>query len=220
MFCPRCKAEYRDGFTECSDCGVPLVRTLADASASGGAPDSRESVELLWSGIESAASTAIAEALDAAKISFHATSREVGPLPGLSRPVYAILIHSRDRIAARAALEVVRQKLETSGPDAADAADLESTSNDPAQNEDSGDSSALPPPDYVPEDFDPDDATAEVWSGTDAMMAQSLKNCLRENGIGCVVSDVNGNLRVCVLPSAETRAREIVREIVEATPPS
>ena len=25
MFCPECAAEYREGFTECSDCGVELV---------------------------------------------------------------------------------------------------------------------------------------------------------------------------------------------------
>lgn len=29
MFCPECEAEYREGFTECSDCGVALVHTLA-----------------------------------------------------------------------------------------------------------------------------------------------------------------------------------------------
>ena len=28
MFCPKCKAEYREGFTECSDCKVPLVWEL------------------------------------------------------------------------------------------------------------------------------------------------------------------------------------------------
>ena len=28
MFCPECRAEYREGFTECSDCGIPLVREL------------------------------------------------------------------------------------------------------------------------------------------------------------------------------------------------
>ena len=28
MFCPECEAEYREGFTECSDCGVPLVWAL------------------------------------------------------------------------------------------------------------------------------------------------------------------------------------------------
>lgn len=24
MYCPQCRAEYRDGFTECSDCHIPL----------------------------------------------------------------------------------------------------------------------------------------------------------------------------------------------------
>lgn len=28
MYCPKCKAEYRQGFTVCADCGVPLVYEL------------------------------------------------------------------------------------------------------------------------------------------------------------------------------------------------
>ncbi len=28
MFCPQCQGEYRAGFTECADCGVPLVDAL------------------------------------------------------------------------------------------------------------------------------------------------------------------------------------------------
>lgn len=28
MFCPECRAEYREGFTECADCKVPLVPEL------------------------------------------------------------------------------------------------------------------------------------------------------------------------------------------------
>ncbi|HKS25489.1 MAG TPA: hypothetical protein VJZ76_22050 [Thermoanaerobaculia bacterium] len=28
MFCPSCETEYREGFTECSDCGVELVWAL------------------------------------------------------------------------------------------------------------------------------------------------------------------------------------------------
>ncbi len=30
MFCPKCKAEYREGFTVCAECGVPLVEKLSD----------------------------------------------------------------------------------------------------------------------------------------------------------------------------------------------
>ena len=36
MHCPRCLTEYRDGFSECADCRVPLVRGLPPA------PETRE----------------------------------------------------------------------------------------------------------------------------------------------------------------------------------
>ncbi|MDH3391249.1 MAG: hypothetical protein OEL85_05585 [Desulfobulbaceae bacterium] len=29
MFCPKCRAEYREGFLECSDCDVDLVEKLS-----------------------------------------------------------------------------------------------------------------------------------------------------------------------------------------------
>jgi hypothetical protein len=28
MFCPKCKCEYREGFTTCSDCNISLVESL------------------------------------------------------------------------------------------------------------------------------------------------------------------------------------------------
>lgn len=30
MICPKCKAEYRDGFTRCSDCDIELVDKLSE----------------------------------------------------------------------------------------------------------------------------------------------------------------------------------------------
>lgn len=30
MFCPICKAEYREGFTRCSDCDIELIAKLED----------------------------------------------------------------------------------------------------------------------------------------------------------------------------------------------
>ena len=33
MFCPQCSAEYREGFTVCSDCEVGLVATLGEPSS-------------------------------------------------------------------------------------------------------------------------------------------------------------------------------------------
>ena len=36
MWCPKCRAEYREGVTACAECGVPLVKTLpAQVDASG-----------------------------------------------------------------------------------------------------------------------------------------------------------------------------------------
>ena len=43
MYCPKCFTEYREGFTECADCGVPLV-----AGAPPQEPDSFDpSIELV-----------------------------------------------------------------------------------------------------------------------------------------------------------------------------
>jgi putative signal transducing protein len=33
MFCPECQGEYREGFTECADCGVQLVDKLPEPEA-------------------------------------------------------------------------------------------------------------------------------------------------------------------------------------------
>ena len=31
MLCPRCQTEYRPGFTECSDCHLPLIASLPES---------------------------------------------------------------------------------------------------------------------------------------------------------------------------------------------
>ncbi|HKV04281.1 MAG TPA: hypothetical protein VJO53_04140 [Candidatus Acidoferrales bacterium] len=74
-------------------------------------------------------------------------------------------------------------------------------------------------PDDVVKDFDPGRATCEVWAGEAKKMAEYLGDCLRGVGIGFVLSRDGNTMRVCVLPAAEGRAREIIREIVEASPP-
>jgi hypothetical protein len=42
VFCPLCKAEFRDGFTRCSDCHLPLVATKQQAE--------RQTVTRVWRG--------------------------------------------------------------------------------------------------------------------------------------------------------------------------
>jgi hypothetical protein len=50
-------------------------------------------------------------------------------------------------------------------------------------------------------------------------MAEYLKLCLSGVGIGCVLREAGGEIHISVLPATEIRAREIVREVVDAAPP-
>jgi hypothetical protein len=40
-FCPRCREEYREGFSVCADCGAPLVAVLPPAEPAAGDPLAR-----------------------------------------------------------------------------------------------------------------------------------------------------------------------------------
>jgi len=230
MFCPVCKLEYRPGFTRCNDCDVALAASLDDIPMHTNAPQGQtlapDAPELLWTGTDSGISPAIAEALDAASISYHERARDVGVLPGLAQPVYAIIIHSRDHNAAQTVLEDVRRQLNGPRQDSDSATpDSEAASlntNKPAEGPrevDEADDEFAPEHDYVSEDFDVDEATQEVWSGADADMRDMLISCLRENGIGCALEESAGTHRMRVMPSSAKRAQEIIREVVEATAP-
>lgn len=47
MFCPRCRSEYREGFTHCENCDVALVATLAPEA---GDPSDRDLVTVFETG--------------------------------------------------------------------------------------------------------------------------------------------------------------------------
>jgi hypothetical protein len=216
MFCPNCKSEYRSGFTHCSDCGAELVERLEPVATN--APRAGDGPELLWTGMDAAAQGLIVNALDDAEIPHHESTRDVGALPGLSQPVYAIFIPSRHHDAARLAMEKAVRDLQD-GPRQPDPAVAGSASGaNPLEFEDQKDQDASAVPDDIVENYDPERATSEVWSGTDADMKDMLVACLRENGIGCEL-DANGNFRILVMPESEARAREIVREVLDAAQP-
>jgi hypothetical protein len=63
MFCPLCKAEYRQGFSTCSDCHVPLVSTQEEAKS--------VEVDVLWDGVERDQFESVLAALSDAGIPFH-----------------------------------------------------------------------------------------------------------------------------------------------------
>jgi hypothetical protein len=223
MFCPNCKAEYRVGFTECSDCQVPLVEKLPDdsADAKARAVVDASNVVKLWEGSDAGAFEALGAELKAANIR-HEDLQGAGRLwGGGSLYPFAIWIEKTDEEAAREILANVCGEADASNAEGAD------DSSRGAEGENAGqgteleeeDLGAEPPPDDGVEDFHPDDATLEVWSGEDKQMADYLKMSLNENGIGCVVAEDGGKRKVVVLPAAELRAKEIVRQVVDATPP-
>lgn len=213
MFCPDCKTEYRPGFSVCSDCGAQLVEKLPDEKPTN-APKGA-GPELLWTGTDSAAFGVIVNALDDAGIPHHESQRDVGPIPGLAPPVYAVFIPSGEHDAAHAEMEKALLELEN-GPRQPneDFAGSAFSSDSELEEEDE-----TQPADDIVEDYDPENATVEIWSGSDLDLKNMLVASFRENGIGCEV-EVNGAFRILVMPSDESRAREIVREVIDASPPA
>jgi hypothetical protein len=217
MFCPNCEAEYRAGFTRCSDCGLDLVEHLEETDVHSNNPELSGTPELLWTGTDAATRAGIIDALETAEIPYHERGDKVGSLPGWSRQVYAIFTHAGDHRAASAALEAAAHHRETS-PDDSDEAPRHSNAplQDSSTNDDEDDLSDVPP-DYVPEDFDPDEATAEVWSGQDAATRDNLITCLNGIGIGCATDESAGQLQIRVTPASQKRAQEMIRQIADAS---
>jgi hypothetical protein len=242
MFCPVCESEYRDGFTKCSDCGVDLVKQLADDS---------EAKEPLWAGQDASVRSAICDKLDTAKIFHEDDAVESSFMPAFRQSIYRIQIRKRDHDAALQAIQDIfltdsdsylrkspgvvldrnsdllnkigkkRNFLDSLRDGQVPAAEQTLRGEnfvDAAESDESDESQEAVPDDQL-ENFNPDDATSQVWSGADGSMAQSINVCLREVGIGCVVNEVRGNFNVCVVRASEIRAKEIIREIIEQTPP-
>jgi hypothetical protein len=223
MFCPECKAEYRAGFTRCSDCGLDLVEQLDTRSGVGGgsAVADENGAVVLWSGVDARIRGQVVSALEAANIAYHERGQQVGALPGFAQSVSFILIHIRDSEAARAALEALGTRAPVLTGDANEdddpemVASVNASEHEPADQY-TGDDSENDDADYDPEDFHPDDATAEVWSGDDARTARDVAMCLQEVGIGCTTTESGGAKHICVMPSSAARAKLIIQQILDA----
>jgi len=76
VYCPKCRAEYREGFTECSDCRVPLVWELPPESTGPGNPD-LEWVSV-FDGDDPLIIASAKELLERAGIPFYVVGDEIG----------------------------------------------------------------------------------------------------------------------------------------------
>jgi hypothetical protein len=247
MFCPVCHAEYRDGFTRCSDCDVDLVRQLAGPAfvpkADRDRQEEEDTMQVLWSGVDPRVQNRITEALGEAGIEYDDEAAKSVLLPTAAERVLEVRVFASDMDAAKKAITGPSNDSDDGSGALSAEFSKGASSSDPFRMDRSG--SLLSPHDglkaqtdnapqradeckaesdepaedeYVEQYFDPDEATAEAWSGDGEDMAELYRTCLLNIGIGCVIDDANGSVRVLVMPASEKRAKEIVRQITEQTP--
>lgn len=214
MFCPLCRAEYREGIYRCAGCNVLLVSTLPQDGDQEASSEKAEEASplMLWRGENPVVYTAILNALGEAGIEFYDSvvrdyeaQLSLG-FPLSSTPGFEIRVYRRDAEAAKRILETVLEQVSAAPPTE-------------VQAEWSG-AQATDPVTQIPEEWDSESAIAEVWSGEDASVAEFVTAALRENGIPSRLNELSGQQRILVRPEDLPRARAIIREVLEGTPPA
>ena len=245
LYCPQCGAEYREGYSSCSDCHVLLVRTPPQSKCRPEPGDpNRDPFTHFWRGDDSRLHVELCALLDEVEIP-HMTIRKEDRLFRVSTQPYFELVIPASKMAKAESLikEVFGEMPELPDPDARTERESNNESLDESGNfvrnwAKKGLLPALleklreprPPveeiheesdkePRKVPADWFSEDATVEVWSGPDETLAEMISISLRENDIPSRVDELKDSKLVYVQPGDESRAREIVREIVEGVPP-
>jgi hypothetical protein len=223
MFCPECKAEYRPGFTQCSDCDVDLVHTLppefpgtTDASRGESTGQQRE-LRLIWKGYDEAECVGLCRELMKADIPYNVTQTPAGRSLNMRvKWLYEIGVSDADCDRAKELLGIEgefadsRYDEEDAEVAFADSAELIPPDDSPPNAEIRNDSYLKP--------WYPEDATVQVWSQDGEDISDGIAMALTENLIRCRLDRQDGVGKAFVLPEDELRAREIVREITEGEP--
>jgi hypothetical protein len=205
-YCPLCDAEYSANHAQCTVCGVHLV----PEELRGRPLDERqrkERIVVIWRGGDPLAVSEVISALRDAGIRHHVqpTNEHLVFELGMPRPKYAVRVFSSDAARAKALVADVRE----SSPFALD----ETDEHEPAVEQ-----SPLSAREHQ---WKPGAATVEIWRGEDGALADLLEACLRENRIGVRREGADpATLRLLIMPADEPAAREIIREVREATPPA
>jgi hypothetical protein len=211
MICPSCKCEYIRGVTQCADCGVALVDALEPFS-----PEKQDGpgIVSVWEGNDPGECAAVKDALENAGI--RVIDQEAAG--------YFIFPSMRPRTELFVFRENIKRAKKV-------LSDLNALNDAEEMTDEERNSLALPESDVWDKDgptsvaenssvdWDEDDPVAEVWSGEKEDLADNLSACLREIGIGSRKLSEAGRWRLVVRPERESRAKEIVREVVEASPP-
>lgn len=214
LYCPQCGAEYREGYSSCSDCHVLLTREKPSnhqerANGSNGpSPALSGAIVTLWEGEDLALYENLLDKLDHADIRYY--SQPLGIFPGVRRgdafPIqplarfgYHVGVLSSQIAAARDILEKLLEEepQDMELPETAEFVPNTSASPEKIQEE----------------------PTVKLWTAEDEPFANFLEAALSENDIRFRIETDGGAKQFYVCPSDESRAREIIREIVESTPP-
>ncbi len=230
MFCPNCKLEYRAGFTRCADCDVDLVTALPKAAEAQevGVHDLRAPV-VLRRGINVADAAIVREALNAAGLRFNARQASA-EIVADGTASYEFWVDAEDRPNAHSIMDAALEAADSSeshqpteSPDAADASAVPADQEVSADNEDDDDDSdgvdELAAEDDEIGNIEDDELTEEAWTGSTGDLPGMLKMCLREVGIASRAARNGSKERLLVAEADLARAREIIREVIEAAPP-
>jgi len=213
MFCPECRAEYRDGFTRCSDCDVDLVERLPESSDADARVFPSEMREV-WTGEEEEQCVSVCSELRQEGIPLHV-------LQGRRQFLREEELKFKVGVPAEyfdRAKELIDKKLGEFQTGFQDDEEMQKAMELPAEDEDG-------PNEIVDRESNtgkwfPEEATAEVWSEPAPDRTSIIEDCLKENSIRYRTNVLeNGARKIFVRPEDESRAREIVREIVDGVPP-
>jgi hypothetical protein len=228
MYCPQCGAEYLKSATTCSDCQVALVpEPPGQPQQSANYGD--EPLAPVWSGMDPRKHAEVLELLGRESIPTSTVRREDALFP-IGRLEFTVYAPASLAVKANAILNPEDTSEETQ--------EVEPQELDPYPMETPPEAGYQEGATQTRErdDWHIEDATAEIWSGEEVDLADMVRMSLRENQIPCRSSrdviDPNSEfesespmtadtvVKLYVLPRDEARAKQIVREIVDATPPA
>lgn len=228
MFCPQCQAEYRQGFTVCADCDVDLVHELAASPqpavpqtvspSTSPAASSGEHLRTIWVGSRQEVCVDLCLQLQSVGILYKVAQNLKSRSGNVVEWTYELAVYPQDEAQAKKLLKlpeiIVEDSAEPANP-------TEDEALPELPEEEFVDRQELPSRQRPTAHWCPEDATVHVWTqaahDADAIVEMSLKGL----GIRTRIEELpDGSAKIFVLPEDEFAAREIVRQIVEGTPPT
>lgn len=230
MICPVCNAEYRPGFTRCTDCEVDLVWETHYAQEQEGPPanpgdPNEDPFCSFWKGEDARLHSELCSVLDEAGIAHNTVFRRDHLFNLSNFPAYEIGVPFSLFEKAEAAVkdaygtdnieEIGSQELQKLLEDRSERIRKLPEMLTPAESED------IPGPPSAGDEtgWYEEDATAKVWETETGEPSDFLMAAMHENGIRCRVDREGSRAALFVLPDDESRAQEIVKEVVEGQAP-